>query len=192
MLTQSSAAMLDELGQSTAAASQRQVSGEVELLAEDPVAAERELRPSIEVLMAAGNRWSLPSNAARLACAVARQGRGEEARVFVQMARDLAVPDDIDALSWAFAAEAMALRDEGRLEDAVSVCEEAVALLEPTDQLVAQGYALQNLADVLHFAGRDEEARAAAERALDRYERKGAILLVGRTNALLESIRTGP
>jgi tetratricopeptide (TPR) repeat protein len=185
MLTRSSVAMLEELGQSLAAASQRQVTGDVEILAGDPVAAERELRPSLEVLVAAGNRWSLPSNAARLAHALAMQGRGDEARHFLQMAREASVADDIDAVSRALLAEALVLVHEGRMDDAISLSQDAVALLDPTDEWAAQGDALLALAEVLHGGARTSEAVTAAERALDLYERKGAIALVKKARELL-------
>jgi hypothetical protein len=61
-----------------------------------------------------------------------------------------------------------------RREDALAVtlAREALSILEQTDGLNFQGDALCDLADVLHAAGRHEEAAAALSDALDRYERK--------------------
>ncbi len=46
------------------------------------------------------------------------------------------------------------------------------AIIERTDALNWQGDALCDLAEVLHAAGRSDEAAATLEQALERYERK--------------------
>ena len=45
------------------------------------------------------------------------------------------------------------------------------------------------LAEILHRAGREEEAAEAAARCLERYEAKGIVPLVQKTKALLAEIR---
>jgi hypothetical protein len=47
-----------------------------------------------------------------------------------------------------------------------------VAIMDQTDSLNLQGEALRDLAEVLHAAGRAEEAAATLVEALDRFERK--------------------
>ena len=60
----------------------------------------------------------------------------------------------------------------GQHAEAEQLAREAVAITEPTDALNLQGDALCDLAEVLHAAGRTDEAAAALGQALDRYERK--------------------
>ena len=51
---------------------------------------------------------------------------------------------------------------------------------ERTDSLVGQGDADADLAEVFLLAGKREEAAAALRKALDRYERKGHLVLARR------------
>jgi Flp pilus assembly protein TadD len=60
----------------------------------------------------------------------------------------------------------------GRFSEAERLAREAVALSEGTDGLNWQGDALCDLAEVLHAAGRDDEAEATFAQALERYERR--------------------
>jgi thioredoxin-like negative regulator of GroEL len=55
---------------------------------------------------------------------------------------------------------------------AEQLAREAVASSERTDALNGQGDALCDLAEVLHAAGRSDEAGAALAQALQRYEQK--------------------
>ena len=49
--------------------------------------------------------------------------------------------------------------------------------MEPTDALNIQGDALCDLAEVLHSAGRSDEAAATLAQALERYERKNNLAM---------------
>jgi hypothetical protein len=66
---------------------------------------------------------------------------------------------------------------------------EAVAIVERTDALNFQGYALTDLAEVLRAAGRSREAAAALEQALERYERKQNLAMVTQLRPKLASLR---
>ena len=66
------------------------------------------------------------------------------------------------------------------------MAEEAVALAERTDALVDHGDACLALATVLGAAGDAAGARAAAERAVELYELKGAAALAEKARGLLE------
>ncbi len=72
-------------------------SGQIELIAGDPVAAERYLREGYEALRAMGERGVLSTTAGVLAEAVYRQGRLGEAQRLTEEAQALAAADDIDA-----------------------------------------------------------------------------------------------
>ena len=67
--------------------------------------------------------------------------------------------------------QALVHANRGHYTEADALAREAVALTEHMDALNYQGDALCDLAEVLHAAGRTEEA-AALEQALERYELK--------------------
>src|SRR6185295_4533643 len=69
--------------------------------------------------------------------------------------------------------------------EARRVAEEAVALAERTDALVDHGDACLALATVLGIAGDSAGARAAAERAVELYELKGAAALKEKARSIL-------
>ena len=64
--------------------------------------------------------------------------------------------------------------------EAVRLAREAVAIGAKTDHLNAQGDANADLAEVLMLSGKADEAAAALEQALDRYERKGNLVMARR------------
>jgi hypothetical protein len=55
--------------------------------------------------------------------------------------------------------------------------------------LNGHGDALVDLAEVLEVAGRREEAAAEVEKALERYERKGNLVMAERARSRLEDLR---
>ena len=71
--------ILEGLGRGVGAAAITTWSSAIELLAGDPAAAERDLRPALEQLQELGERGNLASIAAQLAEALHAQGRSEEA-----------------------------------------------------------------------------------------------------------------
>ena len=85
---------------------------------------------------------------------------------------------------------AKVLARRGEHAEAERLAREAVAICEETDMLDAQGDAYADLAEVLLLAGRADEAAAALEQALERYERKGNVVMAARTRDRLEALRT--
>jgi len=71
---------------------------------------------------------------------------------------------------------------EGLARQAVSICEE-------TDMLNVQGNVFADLAEVLSLAGRSEEAAEALEQALERYERKGNLVMAQRAQMRLAELQ---
>jgi thioredoxin-like negative regulator of GroEL len=67
-----------------------------------------------------------------------------------------------------------------------------VAIGEATDNLNHQGDTYADLGEVLLLAGRPGEAAAVLEQALERYERKGNIVLTQRAQMRLNEIRATP
>jgi alkanesulfonate monooxygenase SsuD/methylene tetrahydromethanopterin reductase-like flavin-dependent oxidoreductase (luciferase family) len=81
------------------------------------------------------------------------------------------------------------LARRGEHGEAEWIAREAVAISGDTDWLDAQGDAYADLAEALSLAGRPEEAAEALEQALARYERKGNVVMAGRTRDRLKALR---
>jgi class 3 adenylate cyclase/tetratricopeptide (TPR) repeat protein len=149
-------------------------SGPLELLAGDPEAAERELRPGVEELKRIGERGWLSSLAPVLGEALYRQGRYEEADEFAELGRDAANPVDGSAqFSWR-SVKAKVLARAGDFHEAERIARESIEVILATDEVLHQGDAYMDLAEVLRLAGRRDEAVDALRLAVERYERKGA------------------
>jgi hypothetical protein len=73
------------------------------------------------------------------------------------------------------------LAGRGEKEEPELLAREAVAISETTDDLNGQGDTYADLAEVLLLVGKQEEATAALEQALERYERKGNLVMAERT-----------
>jgi tetratricopeptide (TPR) repeat protein len=186
-------ALLQELELSVTAAHAAESYGIVELLAGDPVAAEREFRRGYETLEQLGGEMNVSPLAALLAQALSAQGRAEEALRFSELSERAALPDDRFAhVEWR-AARARALSGLGRADEAEVVAREAVTLAEETDFLVVHGDALMTLGDVLRLAGRADESVPLVEQAIRLYEQKGNVVSAAHARAALEDAeRTGP
>jgi tetratricopeptide (TPR) repeat protein len=81
------------------------------------------------------------------------------------------------------------LARRGEFQEAESLAREAVAIGEKTDMLNMQGDAYLDLGEVLVLAGRPDEAVAALEQAIERYERKGNLVSSRRAQTHLAEIR---
>jgi class 3 adenylate cyclase/tetratricopeptide (TPR) repeat protein len=173
-----------DLGLRFAIAGLAQIEGTVESLAGDDEAAERALREGYDILAAVGARTVL---AAELAQALVVQGDFAEARAYVTIAEEASGGDVQPQIIWR-SAKARILSSEGSHEEAVELATSAVTLAEQTDALTMIGDAQLALSHVLHAAGRKEEARTAAEGALDRYARKGHGVGQGAAEALLDMV----
>ncbi len=162
--------------------------GEIELLAGDPVAAERVLRPACATLERMGDWGHFTSVVVYLADALLLQGRGDEAAPMVEVGRRWAIDDDVDAQVGLHRVAARLAARAGDLEEAQGLADEAVARAGQTDFLHLAGDAYSDLAEVLELAGKKDEARDALEQALALYERKGNLVMTERTRARLERL----
>jgi class 3 adenylate cyclase/tetratricopeptide (TPR) repeat protein len=187
-----SASILEELGTRLLAAELSRVHGEIELLADDPAAAERELRRGHETLgrMAEGTNRSLL--AALLARAMLAQGRGDEAgRLLEETAGQIATDDFAARIAWG-AARSRLLAEQDRVEEAETLGGMVVELARDTDAVGLHAVALLDLATVLARAGRPEEAAALADQARALAEGKGNVVLAGRAQRLLIGLTGTP
>jgi class 3 adenylate cyclase/tetratricopeptide (TPR) repeat protein len=178
----------DEFGLELRGAGLLQFSGNVEVLAGDLRAAEREFRRGYELLHELGETGFRSTTGASLAEVLMAQGRDTEAELIVDEVDEMAQEDDLDPQARTRAVRALLLERRGRHVDATRLAREAVALYGASDYLNAHADMLLTLTTVLRAADHADEARQALEEALALYERKGNLVMVGRVRGLLAEL----
>jgi len=165
---------------------------ELDEFAGDYAAAAEQLRDFCDYLTEQGRSATAAGYAltrGRMLCAV---GRYDEAEQLAKQGRDFFEDDDPMAQSlWRRVAALVAAHREAHAE-AERLAREALAYSHKTDSPRFQGDAYYDLAEVLAAAGRREDAAAAWQEALDRYERKGIIPLARRTRERLSALQETP
>jgi tetratricopeptide (TPR) repeat protein len=127
----------------------------------------------VQELMSIGERGYLASEAPRLGELCLRRGDPDEARRWMELSRDIAPADDNDAQArWRALAARLAARQR-RIEDALRLADEAVDYESKSDGLVTHAERYVDRAEVLHRAGRSEDAVADLHSALECFQRKG-------------------
>lgn len=158
--------------------------GIVELVLEDPAAAEEHLRLAYNGFRRMGLEADTAEVAALLARACLLLDRSVEADELCSESERLAGHALKAAIAWR-TVRAQLLSGAGSHQEARRMAEEAVAIAERTDALVDHGDTCLALATVLGAAGDAAGARAAAERAVGLYEQKGAVALAERARAIV-------
>jgi hypothetical protein len=169
-----------------------QMAGWVDMLAGDPASAERDLRWGAETLQEIGEFSWLSTVAGILAEAVYAQGRYDEVEVFLQMCDETAGSEDSYSQSLLRSVRAKLLARQGDVEAAVELGRQAVAVVESSDFLFMQGFALLSLGETLQLAGRAQEARAVLQDAVGVCEGKGFTVGVLRAREMMGDARAGP
>jgi predicted ATPase/DNA-binding SARP family transcriptional activator len=160
--------------------------GLAELLADDPAAAERVLRATLEPLEAVGETSTYSAIVAVLAQAVYRQGRYREAEDLTRISEAAAHLNDVFAhVTWR-PVRAKALARRGQFAEAERLAEEAIAFAAKSDFLNARGDALLDFAELLEMADRSRDALPMVEQAIELYEQKGNVVSAARARARLE------
>ena len=181
-------AMLEDLGLDIEGALVAIEAWRVEMLADDPVAAERELRRAYDSLSAVGERFILSTAAGLLGQMQYAFGRVDEAEQLGLETKALATEDDVDAQSlWRCVLSKVAAR-RGELDRGETLVREALDLLEPTDAVLLKYGALLDLAEVLRLARREDEARTALVGAKSLAEQKGSEVMSSAADALLAAL----
>jgi class 3 adenylate cyclase len=162
---------------------------EIARLAGDHEAAVEHLIQICQLLEAQGRRNNLSTFAPMLGRELCALGRHDEAEVQAQLGRELAAEQDVSPQVLWRQAQALVHAGRGRHAEAEALAREAVAIAERTDGLNMQGDALWDLTNVLAAAGRTDEAAAALEQALERYERKKNRAMVAQVKPKLEALR---
>jgi tetratricopeptide (TPR) repeat protein len=176
-------AMLDELGLGVEAARAAVEVWRVEMLAGDPVAAEKELRHGYDLLVEVGEKYVLSTVAGLLGQTLYALGRYEEAEQPVRMAEELATADDVDTQSLWRCVRAKLLARDREFDEAEALVREALDILAPTDAVLLRFGALIDLAEVHRLAGREVDAHAALDEALRQAEVKGSPAMAAEVRA---------
>jgi DNA-binding SARP family transcriptional activator len=176
----------DELGSATAVIHCGTVRADVELLANDLVAAERTLREQCEDLERIHDRAHLAVRAAKLAETMYRQGRVDEAEHWAAVSRGNAASDDQSAQLILGPVEAKLLARSGAVVEAQELAEETVRLADSTDGLNQIAATRLALGEVLRMADLHTEAERAITEAIQLYERKGNTVGASYARSLLD------
>ena len=165
--------IFEDLGHTVGVAGSTTVSGPIELLAGDPVAAERDLRAGYETFEAMGETGILSTLAALLAEAVLAQGRDAEAEELTRTSEENSTEEDAASqIAWR-TVRAVALSRRGDVVEAERLARDAVALAAETDFLAVRADALVALGEVLLAAGDAAGAEDCVAEAASLYEAKG-------------------
>jgi class 3 adenylate cyclase/tetratricopeptide (TPR) repeat protein len=180
--------LFEELGLKVWVAGMSLLSADVELLARDAEAAERELRGAYGALERMGERGLLSAVAAQLGRALCAQERYGEAERFAQVSQELAHRDDVAAQMLWRTTRAKILARRQDLEEAESLARQAHEITERTDALNSRGLCLTTLAEVLLLAGREEDAAPLLGQALKLFELKGNVVAAMRARQTLANL----
>jgi class 3 adenylate cyclase/tetratricopeptide (TPR) repeat protein len=165
--------ILGELGPSVTAASMSIEGARVAILSGDIAAAERDLRADDAALAAIGEHYFRSTIVAILAHVLVTRGSLEEADEYATLASTLADADDTESQVLWRVARARLLAARGQVNEAMTLADQAVAIVDETENIDLQGNAYVDLGVIRRQAGLEPEARVAFAAALDRYERKG-------------------
>jgi DNA-binding SARP family transcriptional activator len=173
-----------ELGLRHALLEVEQFAGIVELIVDDPTAAEPHFRQAYNGFRRMGLDADTAETAALLGRTCLALDRDTEADELCLESERLAGHALKASIAWRTLRARLLSRGHEHGE-ARRIAEAAVALAERTDALVEHGDSCLTLATVLGAAGDAAGARTAAERAVDLYERKGAAALAERARRIL-------
>jgi tetratricopeptide (TPR) repeat protein len=186
-LYRGSRASLVEQGEAVLAAFTASNSARVEMMAEDPLAAEAELRRDYEVLERMGEKYFLSTVAGLLAHALCLRNMLDEAEAFSRVGEETA-GDDVESQSLWRRARAKVLALWGRTEEAEALAREACALIERVDSPSTVANSLLDLAEVLALGGKPDEAVPLVQQAVLLHEKKGNLVTAERARTMLEHL----
>jgi predicted ATPase/class 3 adenylate cyclase len=160
---------------------------DIEMLAGDYAAAERELRSGFAALEEMGEKGYLSGVAGFLASALYAQGAYDEAERYAEICRRESFTEDVWVQVLQTSTRAKLLAQRGEHSQAETLGRAALSLCADTDGPDIRAGAALDLAEVLRLAGRQDEAPALIEEAIALYEQKGNVVAAERSRALLES-----
>lgn len=161
--------------------------GAIELMAGDPAAAERALRPAYDALREMGEANYFLDVADYLTSSLCEQGRADEAQQVVEEMRSALPPgSEVRKGEWQLAAAKVQVR-RGELLAAERLAREGCRRIG-TLSLASHGEALLAQAEILELAGKPEEAAAVFREVLALYEDRRAVPLAERAQVGLQRV----
>jgi class 3 adenylate cyclase/tetratricopeptide (TPR) repeat protein len=164
----------------------------VELWADEPAAAAEFGAAGLKLFEELGELAFLSTAAGNLAQALYALDRLDEADAWAARAIQLGASDDTVTQMLSRQVRAKVLARRGEHAEAERLAREAVAIGDGTDALNWQGDANADLAEVLLLGGQADDATAVLEQALERYERKGNLVMARRTRHRLAATAVQP
>ena len=168
-----------ELGIAYGLAEAHSAGAELEVLAGDADAAERELRDAIDVATKMGASRYVALYRTKLARVLLSQDRDEDAAAELEQAQAVR-----DAPAWRIA-DARVRARRGKTEEAVVLARETVASMVDRDNITARAELLVDMAEVLRAHGDLASASAALAEAIALHEEKGNVLPAEQCRELL-------
>ena len=159
----------------------------VELLAGEPATAAEFAAEGCRLHEELGEREHLAGAGAGFAQALYALDRLDEADSWAGRAAELVARDAWTAMLWR-SVRAKVLARRGEHAEAQRLARESVKIGDDTNLLDWHGNAYADLAEVLRLGGKLDEAAAALEQALVRYERKGNLVSAARARARLAEL----
>jgi len=177
-------AQLNERGMVLWTALEMQPAWLTEMLAGDPMEAERLARQGCDQLEQLGDRGWLCAQACQLADAVYELGRYQEARQWARRGLDLSGEDDLATQVADLSLRSRLLAREGDSITAVALAQRVEELAATSDSPIYHGDAALNLAEVLSLTGDRAGAEQAVRRAVSCYQPKGVTAYIARAGRL--------
>jgi class 3 adenylate cyclase/tetratricopeptide (TPR) repeat protein len=177
-------ALFEEIGLQHESARHAHADAWIEMLAGDPVAAERILRRGYQVLEGLGGRTQLQVVGSYLARALGQQGRWEEAERLAVDVEELD-PTGIAEIASARCTRGKAAASLGRVDEGIGLARAGLEMIDSTDFLLDRADARVDLGEVLRLAGRDDDADALLDEARRLHEQKGNSVSAARAAAQL-------
>src|SRR5215510_2909914 len=171
---------MNERGMHLSAALAMHAAWDCEMLAGEHAAAEQAIRHGCEQLERLGEHSYLSTYACELAEALYALGRYGEAEQWALRGLELGSKDDLATQVMGLGVRSRLLARKGQASAAGALAEEADSLARTSDSLWMQGDAALDLAEVMHLTGDRTRATEMTQRAIDCYQRNGAIARVAR------------
>jgi class 3 adenylate cyclase/tetratricopeptide (TPR) repeat protein len=184
--------VFEELGLDMEKARLGMETSNIERLAGDLEAAERELRAAYDALEAVGERYVLSTIAGFLAQTLLELGELEQANAMCDRSRELATDADVATQGlWRYVRGRILARQEAAA-DGEAITREALAYLAPTEAIVYQIECHVALGETLLAQGRVDEARLAFDDARGLAQEKGGVVILGGILRRIEDLDAAP
>ena len=177
-------AQLNERGLRLSAALAMHAAWDCEMLAGEHAAAERAIRHGCEQLERLGEHSFLSTFVCELAEALYALGRYEESEQWAVRGLEMGSEDDLATQLFGLSVRSRLLARKGELAAALALAERVDALAASSEDPRDPGDAALNRAELMHLTGNRAKADAMTQRAVDCYQRNGAVARAARARRL--------